>query len=136
MKHLAMDPKVQNLLAGCTLKSGASPETLAELTVAMPVELPIDYLSFLSWSDGLDGFVGENYLILYSAEEVRTLGVCEYWPPFIVIGSDGGGEAFAYDTRSADMPIVNIPFIGVDEPPRLLGWSFVEFLDLLHRRLF
>lgn len=127
-----MDSRAQELLAGCTLKSGASPETLTKLTVAMPVKLPLDYLSFLSWSDGLDGFVGENYLILYSAEEVRTLGVCEYWPPFIVIGSDGGGEAFAYDTHSADMPIVNIPFIGIDEPPRFLGHSFPEFLQRLH----
>ena len=127
-----MDSRVPELLAGCTLKPGASAQILAELRAAVQAQLPADYLSLLSWSNGADGFVGENYLILYTAEDVRTHGVREYAPSYVFIGSDGGGEGFAYDTRSPDMSIVNVPFIGVDEPPRILGRSIVEFLQRLH----
>jgi hypothetical protein len=127
-----MNPEVLELLAGCTVRDGASLEILEQLRASMPIRLPSDYLSLLSWSDGVDGFVGENYRILYTAEVVRTHGVREYAPAYIFIGSDGGGEGFAYDTRTPDLLIANVPFIGADEPPRILGRSILEFLQRLH----
>ena len=130
-----MDRRVLGLLARCTLRPGASDELLSELTRALGVRLPTDYLSLLSHSNGLSGFVGENYLNLSRAEDVQACGLHEYAPFFIFIGSDGGGEAFAYDTRHPEMPIVNVPFIGmVSEAPRLLGASILEFLERLRAK--
>lgn len=130
-----MQRRVLDLIAGCTLRPGASDELLNELLRGLGVQLPADYLSLLSHSNGLSGFVGENYLNLYRAEDVQAYGLHEYAPFFIFIGSDGGGEGFVYDTRSPDMPIVNVPFIGAaSEMPRPLGKSILEFLERLHAK--
>lgn len=130
-----MDKRIIELLAGCTTNSGASVETLAELTRTLGVALPDDYLSLLSFSNGICGFVGENYLILYSAEDAIPCAIYEDVPYYVFIGSDGGGEGYAYDLRSADMAIVNVPFVGMSsEPARPMGRSVLEFLERLHSR--
>lgn len=130
-----MERRLLDLIAGCTLRPGASDELLNSLVRTLGIRLPTDYLSLLSYSNGLSGFVGENYLNLYRAEDVQACGLHEYAPFFIFIGSDGGGEGYAYDTRSPDMPIVSVPFIGADsEVPRPLGKSILEFLERLHAK--
>jgi hypothetical protein len=130
-----MERRVLELIAGCTLADGASDNVLDELSEAVGIRLPSDYLSLLSYTNGLSGFVGENYVTLFSAEQIRAHGVYEQASFFIFIGSDGGGEGFAYDTRSPEMPIVNVPFIGMtSETPRPLGKSILGFLERLHAK--
>jgi hypothetical protein len=122
------------LIDGCSTSAGASNAVLEGLMGALGVRLPTDYVSLLTFSNGLEGFIGENYLMLYSAEDVQAYGVYEDEPFFVFIGSNGGGEGYAYDTRSPDMPIVNVPFIGLGETPRPMGESVLEFLERLHSR--
>ena len=79
--------------------------------------IPEDYVSFLRTSDGGQGFVGEHYLILWKASEIvqfnREYEVSQYAPGLVCFGSDGGGEAFAFDTRDTAYPVVMAPFIGL-----------------------
>jgi len=82
-------------------------------------------------SNGLEGWVGENYLSLWSVENVTRYGVYECAPFLLFIGSNGGGEGYAYDTRLRHMPIVNVPFVGMDEDPRVMGKTILEFLRRL-----
>lgn len=94
---------------------GASTEALAPLrTVPMPAE----YLDFLAWANGGEGFAGDDYLALWSAEEVSNLNpayqVDVYAPGLLLFGSSGGGEAFAFDLRCGAWNVVRVPFVGMD----------------------
>ena len=53
--------------------------------------------------------------------------VSEFAPGLILFGSDGGGEAYAFDVREAVPIIVEVPFIGMggDEAKRC-GASFLS----------
>jgi len=67
---------------------------------------------------GGEGVVGGNYFRLYPVEKIVALnqayGVDEFAKGLIIFGSNGGGEAFAFDTRNASVAIVQIPFIPMD----------------------
>jgi hypothetical protein len=79
--------------------------------------LPTDYKKFLATADGGEGFIGPNaYVIFYRVSELVTINRLysfeEYAPGLFMFGSDGGGEAYAFDTRVTDWPIVSVPFVG------------------------
>ena len=83
----------------------------------MGVSFPADYRDFLAVHDGGEGFVGENYLVLWSADQLdpynRDYEFPEHAPALIGFGGNGGGEAFAFDTRTTPWPVVMVPFIGL-----------------------
>ena len=101
-------------------------------------ELPREYKGFLRSSNGGDGFVGKKYVILWSVDELPSMNqsyeVQKYVPGLLVFGSSGGGEAYGFDTRFPDWPIVQVPFVGMEwavaEP---MGSSFSEFLEQLYK---
>ena len=83
---------------------------------ALEISLPLDFKLFLEKYNGAEGGIGENsYIQIWSAEDIvkrnKRLDVNEFAPGLVLIGSDGGGTAYAYDTRDGSMPIVEIPFI-------------------------
>jgi len=88
------------------------------LSLRLGVVLPSDYLDFLRQHDGGEGFIGDNYIVFWKAEELadfnREYEVEKYAPDILLFGSDGGGEAYGFDIQSASMPIVRIPFIGME----------------------
>ena len=99
--------------------------------------LPDSYVSFLLQADGGEGFVGDSYVILDRAEELVQSNaereVEDYAPGLFIFGSNGGGEAFGFDTRDSRMSIVCVPFIVLDWDDALpMGSSFWEFLQILH----
>ena len=85
--------------------------------VALGVKLPEDYKAFLRLHDGAEGFVGDHYLVLWRAGELhqfnREYQFPDHAPALIGFGGDGGGEAFAFDTRRVPFPIVIVPLIGM-----------------------
>lgn len=88
------------------------------LSSTLGIILPGDYLEFLRQHNGGEGFIGDNYLVLWRAEELadfnREYEVEVYAPGIFLFGSDGGGEGYGFDTNAAAMPIVRIPFIGME----------------------
>lgn len=58
-------------------------------------------------------------MILWRVEELiemnKAYEITEYEPWLFAFGSDGGGDALAFDRRAAAMPIISVPFIGMDE---------------------
>jgi len=109
-----------------------------DLLEAAPGGLPEDYLRFMEKRNGGEGFVGKNYLVLWSLEELvpfnRECDVATYVPGLFFIGSNGSGEGFGYDLRPSSTPsLVMVPFIGMgwkDAMP--LGTSVTEFLSVLY----
>ncbi|ESW94996.1 cell wall assembly protein [Mesorhizobium sp. LSJC268A00] len=77
--------------------------------------LPKDYADFVREHNGGEGFIGDSYIIFFKAEELvdfnREYEVEKYAPGILLFASNGGGEAYGFDTHDVEMPIVRIPFI-------------------------
>lgn len=97
------------------------PETRAfeDAGKALGIDWPDDYAAFMRTTDGGEGMVGDNYVAFWSASELVEYNrgyVAEYAPNLVIFGSDGGGEAFAFDRSTQPPSIVMVPFIGLDSP--------------------
>ncbi len=87
-------------------KPGASEEALDALRMGIRVELPEEYLEFLSFCNGGDGWTeGEqDYFILYPAEAVLYFNtnpdyaIEEFYPGYFIFGSDGSNGKLAFKT--------------------------------------
>lgn len=93
----------------------AAPDELASI----PALVPQAYVDFLSRANGGEGFIGDEYVVLWKASEVRTFNddyqVPTYAPGYLLIGTNGGGEGFGFDTRSSDpRPVLMLPLIGME----------------------
>lgn len=110
--------KTEELLNRWKLNPGASGEELRDAMVSVGRSFPLDYEQFLRKHNGGEGFVGDNYLVLWRAEELSTFnreyGVDLNAPGLLLFGSNGGGEGYGFDARVAGRPIVRVPFIGMN----------------------
>jgi hypothetical protein len=116
----------------------ANSGSIARCQASLRTPLPADYVKFLQQMNGGEGFVGKNYLRAWTVEELiqsnKDYGVDEAAPGLFLFGSNGGGEAFAFDTRSFPPPIVVIPFIGMEWDAAIpLAPDFASFLQHLYR---
>lgn len=111
----------------------ATKEVLASLIAALPKPLPDSYLVFLARSNGGEGFIGERYVWLWRAEELMKnhIGykVAEFLPNFFFFGTDGDGDAYAFDTSRGDSTVYDVPFIGMPTDARPIADSFEALLD-------
>lgn len=95
--------------------------------------LPDDFIELYKYSNGGEGFIGDGYLIVWRSEELEKFNseyeVEKYAPGIILFGSNGGGEAFGFDTRSTPFKVVQIPFVGMNlKYARTVADSFTELL--------
>jgi hypothetical protein len=97
----------------------APPRALAELAERYP-GLPEAYLQFLREQDGSEGEMGVQpwWVQLWPAAEVARDNAeyeVERWlPGFVGFASSGGGELFAFDTRTRPWRVCMVPFIPMD----------------------
>jgi cell wall assembly regulator SMI1 len=113
----------------------ASAKALQTAEQAIGKPLPDDYKSFLLEHNGGEGFIGEHYLILWKVEELSDFNdgyeVSKHAPGFIVFGSNGGGDGFAFDTRKSPYRVMQVPFVGMSADD---GFRVAEsFNELLTR---
>jgi hypothetical protein len=128
-----------NALSEFASNEKATNEAIAHLGALYPA-LPETYMSFLMDKNGGEGFVGDDYVILWRADEIerfnREYEVSIYAPTLLLFGSNGGGEAYAFDTREGSWSVVRVPFIGMDLKYAVpLARSFTEFLEVLAKKL-
>src|SRR4051812_43628903 len=83
-----------------------STEVMENVERQYGLELPTDYKLFMSSHDGGEGFIGEQYVILWRGSELiqfnREYEVEKYAPGLLLFGSNGGGEGFAFDMRPGE----------------------------------
>jgi hypothetical protein len=115
----------------------ASQAFISQCRQQLAVQLPGDYTKLLEQANGGEGFIGKQYLQLWPIDEVVKMNTGTYVrqaaPELLIFGSDGGGEGFAFDTRS--MPrVVAVPFVGM-EPSAVIALApdFDSFLQFLYR---
>lgn len=128
----------ERLLARFNVNLPTDESSIRQFESEAGLRLPEDYAQFLQQADGGEGFVGNAYIILWRVGELlemnRAYQVAEYAPGLFLFGSDGGGEAFAFDTRNDAKPIVSVPFVGMElKLARPLGSNFKEFLEELFK---
>lgn len=112
---------------------GASETAIASVDATIRSFLPQDYLDFVRRSDGGEGFIGDEYLILWRIEELdefnRDYEVHEYLTDVVLFGSNGGGEAFGFRKSKTRADIVRVPFVGMS--PDLCVKAAASFAELV-----
>jgi len=130
---------MENALDRFNMRLPAAPEQIAAFSTASGWTLPQDYTAFLKQANGGEGLVGPNaYLILFAIDELVSLNKAyqaeDYAPGLLIFGSDGGGEAFAFNARDA-MRVVRVPFVGMDPSTvERLTDSFTAFIEYLSKQ--
>jgi hypothetical protein len=132
-----MDKRISDLTAEIDHNPGISADKLRDAEAKLGISFPSQYEEFLLESNGAEGRIGPyNYLHLWSLEEILDLNpayeVDKFAPGLLLIGSDGGDTAYAIDTRTEEMRIVELPFVGMDvREIQHCEATFVEFLEYL-----
>lgn len=118
-------------------KSGASLEELAQLEESAPANLPSRYLDLLAFGNGGEGPLAVNpfHFQLDPASVVADTIRCGNHGQadlvgFLIIGSNGGGEYIAFDTRGGSpWPIVAIDMVAGRDSAQVIAPDFDGFFD-------
>jgi hypothetical protein len=128
---------MRGILDALDRRPPATDAAIAESEKHSGTKLPAEYVEFLRLANGGAGFVGKNtYVMLWGVEELAPMNqsyeVQKYAPGLLIFGSDGGGEAYGFDTRTAQPPVVQMPFVGMAwSVARFMGGTFSVFLERL-----
>jgi hypothetical protein len=87
-------------------------------SVPLDLELPLEFMDFLGFADGGTGDVGSIHLILYSGKQISRINdeYSSYRQNLLLLGADGGGQAFCYDPEKQRYGTVHLMDLGTDEP--------------------
>jgi hypothetical protein len=115
--------------------AGASLESIVSAAERLETVFPPDYVALLQDFNGGEGEVGTaGYLQLWPIEQLIELNEAyktkEYFPGFVFVGSDGGGEAIAIRKGTSGPELFLMPFIANINDAVFGGHSFFEFLSL------
>lgn len=96
--------------------------------------LPIGFIDFFKETNGADINTDNHYVVLWPLTDMVELNkeysVDEYAPEFFIIGSDGGGTAYAIE-RNTEY-IFELPFIGMSKDEAVFrNKTFTEFVGSL-----
>jgi len=121
-----------------TVDGGATESTIEAAENRLRQRFPDDYRTFLTSDNGLEKWFGDVYLSLYTIEQVVELNEIHdhlaYQPELVHIGSDGGGEAIAFDFRHDPPTVILVNLVSTDWSEAILqAESFTEFMDQRRR---
>jgi hypothetical protein len=119
-------------------RPGATSDDIEAAERDLGVRLPEDYRAFLQMSDGIEGFSGPggDYLMLWSAADLtkhsRGYQVSKFAPGLVLVGSNGGGDAFGFVRRDGMAVYVRLPFIPMDlREAEVMGDTLIELVKRL-----
>jgi hypothetical protein len=130
-----MGDAIKRVVSQLKSKSPASEREIDSARTRIGFHLPKDFLEFYRHSNGLSGNLepsGEHLVVWPIGKLVENnaaYNVSDYAPGICIFGSNGSGEAYGFDTRQPNLPVVMIPFIGMElRYARPIASSFTEFL--------
>ena len=130
----------KSLLSHFSMNPPADETTINTAETGLTIRFPSEYRDFLKFADGGEGQIGSGgYAALWRVEELRAFNneyeVEKYAPGLLFFGSDGGGEGFAFDLRTSQLAIVQVPFIGMSlTDANTVASNFQEFLAAIARQ--
>jgi hypothetical protein len=121
----------------------ATEEAISELANRIGRPLPMVYLDAMRIANGGVGFIGARHVHLWKVEELiernKRYEVARYAPSLFLFGSNGGGEAYAFNLTKSDEVVYEVPFIGLDVKEALpIAKSFSAFVpsaNLVHQKI-
>jgi hypothetical protein len=119
------------LLASLKQNEPASDLAIASFERAFGRRLPDDYREFVRFANGAEGFVGDSYVMFYDLDHVLERHRLSDESAHLAIGSNGGGEAFAFDYNHAPPSVVLMPFIGGSDHISYRDRTFTRFAEAL-----
>ncbi|MDJ0945568.1 MAG: SMI1/KNR4 family protein [Kiloniellales bacterium] len=119
------------------LQRPADPEAIVAFEVAAGFALPGDYGAFLRKSNGGWGEIGAHFLQLWPVEALRdnnrACRAAERAPGLLLFGSNGSGDAFAFDRERPGAPVVLVTILRMGRGEAIdIASTFGEFLERLH----
>jgi len=136
-----VDKRVIGLLAGAACGPRATREQVARAQRELETQLPEDLIAFYESFGAADGNLTSDadedtggWLILYPVDQlVDTNAGYDYRDKqFLIVGTDGGLEAYALDFRVDPPAWVVVPFIDLDVENALhAGNSLGEFVHAI-----
>lgn len=131
-----MNPHTQKLTTKLQKNSGAPENMISTFLIAFGKNVPEDYIEFMRETNGAEGTVGDAYVQIWPIENILPLNKeyrsDEFTPGLLIFASDGGDTAYAFDARSTEVNIVELPFISIDSHDIIKrGNNFTEFLEYL-----
>jgi hypothetical protein len=130
-----MNDDLSSLLPGFDwAPTGASLQSIRSVETQLAIVFPTDYVALLQVSNGGEGHVAsEGYLQLWAVGRLPELNAAyqapELYPGFVLLGSNGGGEAIALRSGANGPELFLMPFIGDTSDALFGGRSLVEFLS-------
>jgi hypothetical protein len=116
----------------------ASEEAIARLQNAAPGVFPKEYIALLRYSNGGEGPLALSplYFMLYEAEYANEVNQSadqrESYPGHFVIGSNGGLEPIAFDTRATEpWPIIMYDAVAGTESDVTIAKNMEEFIGAI-----
>lgn len=133
-----MDNVLQELTKDMKLGEGTTREAVLAVQEQLGVEFPDDYVDFMIETNGGVGDVrGAAWVWILPIEELiqanEEYEIPELFPGYVLFGSDGGGEAYAFNSRSRPASIVMFPFMGDEDDVSPQGKDLREFLSNVPR---
>jgi hypothetical protein len=134
-----MEKELNNLIASQTTSGNRiSSEDIDRLLSELDINLPDDYVEFLTLFNGCEGSLSEEaYICLWSLNQLKEYNdmynVEEFAPELFLIGSDGGDTAFGF--KRENLTYIKVPFIGLSlEESTFLGNNFKEFMEAINKK--
>jgi hypothetical protein len=115
-----------------------SDELIDAAATALGIDLPADYRALMLRANGGESEFGESWVRFWSIEDLVESNagykVREFYAGFTLFGTNGGGEAYAWDwTPERESVYVVFPFIGFGPDTVVAcGDTLEEFLTVLH----
>ncbi|KAA6458200.1 SMI1/KNR4 family protein [Acidobacteria bacterium AB60] len=125
---------MEELFAAFHARPAATDDQVASAERALRITLPPDFIQSVKRRNGGEGLIGQTYVTLWDVSELGRMNRSfdpDVWAPgLLLFGTDGGNEGFGFDTRDPNLPIVQIPLVGMCwGEARPLGNTFNEFLE-------
>lgn len=120
------------------LEKSADLGELKKIENELNISLPKDYTQFMLLHNGGEGPIGEyGYLAVFGTDEIAEFysepGIKDALAGLFFFASDRSGYLYAYDFRSSDIQIVEVPDnIREMEEIRPVAGSFGEFIDYIY----
>lgn len=133
-----MNEGINKYLTNISLNGPTTKGIIEQAEKSLNVKFPFDYKQFIEAFNGAEGEIGENsYIVFWSVEDIIELNeayeVNQFAPGLILIGSNGGNTAYAFDIRFESKPIIEVPFIGMDlDEVKLCANTFRGFLEYIY----